>query len=118
MLIPFTECIICNAEAIRRDLVGRVGLPGRKLMVIRNGVIIPPMASPDQRTTARRLLGAADDEIVVGTIARLSQDKNLGMLAEAASMSRDTSPRLRFYVVGTGPDEDEVRAAIRERGVE
>jgi glycosyltransferase involved in cell wall biosynthesis len=118
LLNPFTECVICNAEAVRRDLVDRVGLPEHKLITIRNAVVISPVTRPDERQTARRLIGAADDEIIVGTVARLVWEKNLSMLVEVASHLRDTPVNLRYCIVGSGPEEGVVRAAIRSQKLE
>lgn len=116
VLIRFTECVICNAEAIRRDLIDRMRLPAHKVITIRNAVVVPPVSGPVERHTARQVIGAAEDEIVVGTIARLAAIKNLTMLVRAASFCR-TEARLRFCIVGGGPDEQEVRMAIRDLGL-
>jgi glycosyltransferase involved in cell wall biosynthesis len=113
LLIRFTECVICNAEAIRRDLVDRVGLPERKVITIRNAVVIPPPAGSEERRSARRLIGAREEEVVVGTIGRLAAKKNHEMLVRAASLCRDAPVRLRYCIVGGGPNEEAVRAAIR-----
>jgi glycosyltransferase involved in cell wall biosynthesis len=117
-LIRFTECVICNAEAIRLDLIDRVGLPRSKVFTIRNAVVIPPSAGPEERMAARRLIGAGQDEIVVGTIGRLAAIKNHAMLARAASLCAEASLPLRFCIVGGGPDEEAVRVAIRDCGQE
>ncbi|OLE67505.1 MAG: hypothetical protein AUG09_02135 [Acidobacteria bacterium 13_1_20CM_2_68_7] len=114
-LIRFTECVICNAEAIRLDLVDRVGLPRSKVITIRNAVVIPPLPSPEERRAARRLIGASEDELVVGTIARLAAIKNHALLVRAASFCAKASVPLRFCIVGGGPDERAVRVAIRDR---
>jgi len=63
ILLPFTECVICNSEAVRRDLVERVGLPPDKLLTIRNGVAIDPLPGPGERQAARRVLGAGDGNV-------------------------------------------------------
>lgn len=117
VLIRFTECVICNAEAIRRDLIGRVGLPEHKVMTIRNGIVIRPAPGPAERRSARQAIGARENEIVVGTIASLAVRKNLAMLVRAASLCHAAAP-LRFCIVGGGPEEQTVRTAIRDHGVE
>lgn len=116
VLMRITECVICNAEAIRRDLIERVGLPEHKVLTIRNAVVVPPVPSPVQRRTARRIIGAAEDEFVVGTVARLAAIKNLAMLARAASLC-GTDAKLRFCIVGGGPDELQVRSVIHDLGL-
>jgi glycosyltransferase involved in cell wall biosynthesis len=117
VLIRFTECVICNAEAIRRDLIDRTGLPEDKIITIRNAVAIRPHPGPVERRSARQLIGATEDEIVVGTIAVLAARKNLTLLVRAASLCK-AATRLRFCIVGGGPDEQAVRTAIHDHGVE
>src|SRR6266850_5504936 len=46
ILHRFSECVVTNAEAVRRDLVERIGLPAAKVVTIRNAVVVPPVASP------------------------------------------------------------------------
>ena len=118
VLVRFTECVICNAEAVRRDLVDRVGLPEAKLITIRNAVIVPPEGRPDDRARARRVIGVVENKIVVGTIARLHAVKNLTMLVRVASLCAGEGSSLHFYVIGGGPEEESLRRAIREQGLE
>jgi len=117
LLMRFTECVICNAEAIRRDLIDRMGLPEHKVITVLNAVMIPDPPGPLERRAARHLIGAAEDEIVVGTIAALAERKNLAVLVRAASLC-PAAARLRFVVVGGGPEEEALRASIREHGME
>ena len=117
VLVRFTECVICNAEATRRDLIDRMGLPEHKVITILNAVEIPSPPGPLERRAARQAIGAAEDEFVVGTIAALAERKNLAVLVHAASLCK-TPARLRFIVVGGGPDEQALRASIREHGME
>src|SRR6266487_3404141 len=78
---PFTECVVANAEAIRRDLIERVGLPSDKVITIRNAVVVPAQPGPEERQAARRALDVSgEDRVVVGTTARLWEVKNLGLL--------------------------------------
>ena len=118
LLLPFTECVICNAEAIRRDLIDRVGLAGNKVITIPNAVVVPPAFGPEEKEAARRSIGAGVDEVVVGTITRIAAKKNLGMLVRAAGLCRTARAPVRFYIVAGGPDEKSLRDTIRERGLE
>ena len=117
LLNRFTECVICNAEAIRRDLVRRVGIPQGKVITIPNAVLVPPPFGAEDRRSARRLIGANDDEIVVGTIGRMESIKNHELLVRAASLGRPAGRNLRYCVIGDGPDEKTVRAAIDQEGL-
>jgi glycosyltransferase involved in cell wall biosynthesis len=114
-LLPITECVICNAEAIRRDLVDRVGLPGKKVVTIPNAVIIPLETGSGEREVARRLIGAGRGDVVVGTISRIDAKKNLGMMVRAAALCLPGTLDLRFCIVGGGPDEKALRGVIGQQ---
>lgn len=118
LLLCFTECVVCNAEAIRRDLIDRVGFPEEKVITIPNAVVVPPNPGPTERDVSRRAIGAGDDEFVAGTITRIDAKKNLGMLVRAAALCGTTPARVRICIIGGGPDEDALRDAIREQGMD
>jgi glycosyltransferase involved in cell wall biosynthesis len=67
--------------------------------------------APD-RASARRALGVADDEVLVGTVANLRATKGYpDLLQAAATVVRATGPgrrRVRFVSIGRGPLADEL----------
>jgi glycosyltransferase involved in cell wall biosynthesis len=87
------------------------------VITILNAVEIPDLPGPLERRAARQAIGAAEGEFVVGTIAALAERKNLAVLVDAASLCK-ASARLRFIVVGGGPDEQALRASMRDQGIE
>src|SRR5207245_9385589 len=58
---------------------------------------------PDGRGPARRELGAGADEVLVGSVARLAEDKNPILFLRVAALVRSTRPDIRFVLVGGGP---------------
>jgi glycosyltransferase involved in cell wall biosynthesis len=118
MLVRLTECVISNAEAVRRDLVDRIGLPAGKVITIHNAIEAGERPGPRERGAARRALGLEEGSCVVGTIARLEDEKNLSMMIGVAALCRDAVPGTRFCAIGGGPREDALRAEIRERGLD
>jgi glycosyltransferase involved in cell wall biosynthesis len=118
LLVRFTDCVICNAEAVRRNMVEAIGLPEGKVLTIRNGVVVPAPAGAAERERARTILGATNHDCVVGTIARLDPVKNLSLMVEAAALCLTSGRPFRFLVVGGGPAEASLRQAIRDRHLE
>ena len=68
--------------------------------MIPNG--IGPMTN-NSRHAARRKLGIADDDIVIGSIGRLVEVKAPDVLIRAFAVAYRSEPRLRLVVVGDGP---------------
>jgi glycosyltransferase involved in cell wall biosynthesis len=118
LLVRFTECMVCNSDAIRRDVIDRLGVPARKVIVIPNAIEVAPPASLAERTAARCALGVMEDECLVGTIARLDRVKDLGMLVRAAALCRKSPQSLRFCVIGGGPEEAALREEVHRSGLD
>ena len=68
-----------------------------------------------RRSELRARLGAADDDVVVLSVARLGPEKGLDTLVRAAAETRDT--RLLVVVAGDGPERPAVEELARGRGV-
>ncbi len=60
--------------------------------------------SPDKRNLAwRRLLGFADDDVVVTFVSRLVWEKDLDSVAKVFNALHDRCPKVKTLVVGEGP---------------
>ena len=61
---------------------------------------------PDRpgRSTVRRELGFEPGDVVIGHVSRLAAEKNAPYLAQALRLVADVDPRVKFLVVGDGPE--------------
>ena len=102
------------SEAVRRSLP-----PGRRsqVEVVVAGVDLPAVRAEADRDGARRELGVAHHEVLVGTIANLRPQKGYPDLLRAARTVLDAAPEARFVAVGHGPQEAEVAALHRRLGL-
>jgi glycosyltransferase involved in cell wall biosynthesis len=97
---------VCEFAA-RRDFVAR----HRDKFVgpIVNGVDLPKSPVTDRRTL-RRMLGMAEDRLVVLSVGRLSLEKGHRSLAAAIhQLPPRVAEQVQLVVVGGGPDEPEIR---------
>ena len=101
--------LLAVSEAVRARLLAGGLLAPARVITIRNG--IEPPAAPADRAAIRRQLGVAADAPVVGFVGRLSPDKGLPVLLEAAAALRLRRPRLQVVVIG-----DDERGGRRGRG--
>ncbi len=69
---------------------------------------------PDRtrRGTLRRELGFGPDDIVVGHVSRLAAEKNAAYLADALRLVAEACPRVKFLVVGDGPERASFEAKM------
>lgn len=117
---------IVESRAVRDILIvqrERFGIDPRRLVMIRNGIDLERFdPSRVDARAARDALGIPSDAFVVGTIARLAPEKNLGQIvtAFAQAAADDEQFRSEGWLVVAGPDggsEQELRSLAQELGV-
>jgi glycosyltransferase involved in cell wall biosynthesis len=83
--------------------------------VIVHGLPLDGLSDPRAaREHVRAEFGILPDEVLIATVANMRREKRYDMLMEAARILVDEGLRVRFLAVGTGPLEDELRAARDE----
>jgi glycosyltransferase involved in cell wall biosynthesis len=100
---------------LREHLVAE-GFPARAMGVIHNGIEVARRPDATLRHRARVLMGAGDEVLVVGTIARLDPVKDLPTLLRAFA-ALHLSRRARLVVVGDGAEREHLHAIARQLGV-
>jgi glycosyltransferase involved in cell wall biosynthesis len=98
----------------RGRIQGAYRLPESRIGMIWNGVRLPP-SNPDASFRARIATG---DRLLVGTIAKLIEQKGLDDLLEVARRCHDAGRRMQFVVVGDGPLRPVLEERRRELGLE
>jgi glycosyltransferase involved in cell wall biosynthesis len=100
---PLTSKIVCVADAMREQSLA-AGIGKREQYVtIYSGMETGPFVNPPvSRAEIRRQLGLAEENIVVGTIARLFDLKGHDDLLDLAPELCGKFPNLRFLWVGDG----------------
>lgn len=99
---------------------GFLRFPWRRapVAVIPNGVDIPPPATVDDRTDARRRLGLEADDLAVGIVAALRPEKDHDLLLRAVSRLAGEFPALRLVLIGSGARDAELRAGAARLGID
>lgn len=107
--------VICNSEQTRQWLDAVP--PGRRSVVVWNGIreSIPP--SSNERDSSRRQLGVLDPRPVILLLGRISPIKGQTLLLDAAEilMRRSSPPFLVVMVGGPPPGQPELRDALETR---
>lgn len=107
--------VVAVSQAVKRDCVDRLRMDSEQITVIRTGIDPPQGVDPVRVAEWRSRWSAGSDGPLVVTLSRLSYEKGIDVLIDAASVLRETHPRARIVVVGDGPDHgalvDRVRAA-------
>lgn len=104
--------VVCEAAA---DALRRSGV--RKVAVIPNAVNAAEIAADGTQALARRALRINDDEMVIGTVARLSVEKGINYLIDAASIILEEYPSVKFVIIGDGPTRSGLEQQAADLGV-
>lgn len=111
------RCVIYNSPLSlhqHRD----VGIVPRRDVMIPNGFDLGRY-HPDQscRTQLRNQLGIAEDELLVGIVARVHPMKDHANFIAAAARLATVVPAVRFLLAGAGTDSPAIRAALEAVGI-
>lgn len=104
---------IAVSGELSRRLRDDLGVPGRKLRVVHNGIPVPRSVPKIDDELRGSLLQGANRPIVL-TAARLHEQKGHEHLLEAAVHV----PRALFVLAGDGPERERLEARARDIGIE
>ncbi len=109
---------LATVVAVSEEIAAwRESAMGQRCIVIPNGVPVPPTPTPEVRAQARRLLGVAEGDVVVGCVARLAPEKDHATLVRAIHTALPAAPALRLVLVGDGPERAALASLASELGV-
>lgn len=108
------DLIVANSIAVRDAVVADEHVDPTRIRVIRNGVHASPPMSPVERAARRAAWGYGPSEIVVGCVANYKPLKGLESVLRVASELKDSTPELRFVLVGDGPSRHLLERMVNE----
>jgi len=106
----FNDRVIAVSESVKRDLICQ-GISPEKLTVIKNGIECESYQSPLERKNwraKRKKELSIGNGPVVGTITRLSKQKDVHTFLYAISNVVRVFPSVRCLIVGDGPQRREL----------
>jgi glycosyltransferase involved in cell wall biosynthesis len=108
------DVLVVLAESDRRKgLDAGIGRP-EQYVLIRSGIDLEPFRASRERASVRAELQIADDTALVGTVSRLTAQKDPLTLIRAASIVKKAFDEVRFVFVGDGPLRTSVVQEIDE----
>lgn len=95
----------------------QTGIPPAKIDVLYNAARFgPPLAASD-RAPARAALGLPENALVLGTLGRLTEQKNQHALLAAVARLAPRQPRLLLFLAGQGPLRPVLEAEAERLGI-
>jgi glycosyltransferase involved in cell wall biosynthesis len=111
-----TVAVAASADAASALFGERWGSDPSSL-VVHCGIDLGRQPARPAAAELRRELGIAADALVLGHVGRLAPPKNHAFLVEVLAAVAAREPRARLLLVGGGPLEERIRAAVAARGL-
>ena len=113
-----THAFACVAKAMTEQAVAAGLAPPERFTTIYSGMEVERFApDADRRRRIRQEWGLCEDQIVVGTIARLFRNKGYEQIIAAMPAMAKAMPNLRFVWVGHGADRGRYERRLSEIGL-
>lgn len=113
-----SHAIVTVADAMIEQTVAAGVCRREKFLTVYSGMEVgrftPSVAA---RAAARQQWGASDDDVVVGTVARLFRRKGYEQLLPIMAEAVRREPRLRFVWIGDGAQRPEYEAELARLGL-
>ena len=106
------------SDDIARDAFRLKVFSPRRTRTVINGIDVERFSRPADVTGLRKTLRLAEDNFVVGTVARLSPVKDQGTLIEAFGLLLKRKPGTHLGLVGDGACRAELEAQARSAGLD
>lgn len=114
-----TDKIVTVADAMMEQAVFARLAPREKFRTIRSGLDVNLFGpNTETRHAVRASWGVREDEVVVGTVARLFENKGYEDILAAMPRAVERNPKLRFVWVGDGPHRETYRRQLERLGLQ
>lgn len=100
-----SDVLVACSNAVASDMIKYDKVRPHKIKVIYNGLNIDKFNSPYTRNEARKLLNLPGDEIIIGSVGRLDEQKGHHYLIEASAKLKDHT----LAIAGDGPLQEELK---------
>lgn len=107
--------LIAVGEMVKKNLMDYFGISEKRIEVIHNAVkpFVGKIEPVKELVEARK-----KDNVLIGNIGRLSEQKGIPYFIEAAEIVNKTHPEARYYIIGEGEDREQLEKQVYEKDLE
>lgn len=109
------ERFVANSKNVAQSLID-CGISPERISIVNEGVPIPPLPSPEQRTSARSHWGVKDNEFLFGCVSVFVPEKGQRHLIVALATVRKSHSEARLLLAGDGQCRDELQVLAKRLG--
>jgi glycosyltransferase involved in cell wall biosynthesis len=115
--MKLADRVITSGQAIKDEMVHGNRMDGERIVSIPAGIDVKQFVPSADRGAARRELGLAEGDFVVGIVSVLRKWKGHRDLLEAVHRLAGIGVPAKLVIVGAGPQEENIRRRIAELGL-
>ncbi len=115
--VVLADRIVAVSEGVQRELM-ESGVKASMIATIHNGIDLAAYSPKSKAGTRRKPAVQQKPGVLIGTVARLHSSKGLDVFLDAARLVLAAEPSARFVIGGTGPEEEKLRAKVRDLRME
>jgi glycosyltransferase involved in cell wall biosynthesis len=113
----FTDRIIAVSGAVKVSVVHYDHITPEKIQVLYNGIDFSRVDFSEKREAIRSELGLSTDQMVIGVVARLEEQKGHQVLLEALSTIPSLQSNLKVLFIGEGKLRLSLEAETQKKGL-
>jgi glycosyltransferase involved in cell wall biosynthesis len=116
LCLPRYETVICVSQDLH-DAAVACGVPPERCVLLENGIDLSQYTRKLAQGDAKRRLGVAPDQFVLGAVGRLSPEKGFDCLIRSVHELLRDGLNLALVIAGDGDDGPRLERLIDELGV-
>lgn len=119
LLRNYTDKAIAVSESVKESCINKRNISKDKTFVIHNGISLQDFATPEGERVQkeRKRLGIESDFKVIGTVAKLREEKGTRYFIESAAKVLEIFPKTNLLVAGDGPLIGELKNLTEKLGI-
>lgn len=110
-----SNCIVVLTEN-NKAFLGKIGIPNDRIRIVTNGIPVDMSLSCDNSSLRSSLHISADARIVL-VAARISREKNIGIVLDIAEKISSINKKILFIVAGEGPLRKDLELQVLNRNL-
>lgn len=112
----FATAGIGPSAAATEDLLGSSWREDPRWMVLPCGIDLSPFRAPIAAASSRAAFGIPADALVLGSVGRLTEEKNSEFLVDVLAAVLSRAPQAYLLLIGEGPLRDRLASKARQGG--
>lgn len=109
--------VVSVSQATANWLIQKRKVPPQKITIIPYGVNLEKF-KPGPGEISRSSIGIEPDDVVIGQVSRLTEQKGHTYLIDAAKLVVRQYPQVKFVLAGDGPLRNQLEAQIRQNALQ